>query len=479
MGALHNNSIESNSEKQIVLNLSPSPSSRERARILRKIDWHLLPFVTVFYLLSFLDRANVGNAKVAGMATDLKLTGFRYNIAAAVFFIPYCFAEVPSNIALKLFRPSRWIPSIMVLWGVVMTLMCLVRSYQSLVVARVFLGLAEAGLFPGVNYYICLWYPRSERSKRIAIFFSSASLAGAFGGLLAYGIERMEGVGGLHGWQWIFCLEGIATVLVAILSFFYMHDYPETAKFLTESERLYIIDVLKQDSNNLSSRFDTQFVWQAIKDYKTYVLILINIGLLVPGYAIALFSPTIINELGYSAANAQLLSVPPFAAGCIGTIIVGIYSDKHNLRGPYIIGGAFVSLVGYILLYCSVRAGPSYVGACLAAAGVYPPVAIVLAWAGSNAGGDLKRGVILAMVIGFSNLGGICSSFIYIDPPRFHIGHGTIMGFLSLSIVMSLFAMWNYNRLNKKKEAQCLAENIGQDRGYEFEDMGDDSPLFR
>lgn len=470
MGSLHNDSIESNSEKQNVLN---------RARILRKIDWQLLPFVTLFYLLSFLDRSNVGNAKVAGMATDLKLTGFRYNIAAAVFFIPYSFAEVPSNIALKLFRPSRWLPSIMVAWGIVMTLMCLVKSYQSLVVARVFLGLAEAGLFPGINYYICLWYPRSERSKRIAIFFSAASVSGAFGGLLAYGIERMEGVGGLHGWQWIFCLEGIATVLVAILSFFYMHDYPATAKFLTEPERLCIIDILKQDSNNLSSRFDTEFVWQAIKDYRTYVQILIYSGLLVPGYAIALFSPTIINELGYSAANAQLLTVPPFVIGGIGTIIVGIYSDKHNIRGPYIIGGALVSLVGYILLYCSVRAGPSYFGACLAAAGVYPTVAIVLAWAGSNAGGDLKRGVVLAMVIGIGNLGGICSSFIYIDPPRFHIGHGTIMGFLSLSIIMSLFAMWDYNRLNKNKEAQCLTENITDDRGYEFQDMGDASPLFR
>ncbi|KAG1866133.1 MFS general substrate transporter [Suillus subluteus] len=473
MGSLHNDSIKSNSEKQIVLN------PRERARILRKIDWHLLPFVTVFYLLSFLDRSNVGNAKVAGMATDLNLIGFRYNIAAAVFFIPYSFAEVPSNIALKLFRPSRWIPSIMVAWGIVMTLMCLVKSYQSLVVARAFLGLAEAGLFPGVNYYICLWYPRSERSKRIAIFFSAASMSGAFGGLLAYGIERMEGVGGLHGWQWIFCLEGLATVLVATLSFFYMHDYPETAKFLTEPERLCIINILKQDSNHLSSRFDTQFIWQAIKDYKAYVQIIIYLGLLVPGYAIALFSPTIINELGYSAANAQLLSVPPFVAGCIVTIIFGIYSDKYNLRGPFIIGGALVSLVGYILLYCSVQAGPSYVGACLAAAGDYPTVAVALAWAGSNAGGDLKRGVVLAMVIGFGNLGGICSSFIYVDPPRFHIGHGTIMGFLSLSIVTSLFAMWDYNRLNKKKEAKCLAENITDDRGYEFQDMGDASPLYR
>ncbi|KAG2075432.1 MFS general substrate transporter [Suillus decipiens] len=467
------NSIKSKSEKQIASNPT------ERARVLRKIDWHLLPFVTVFYLLSFLDRANVGNARVGGMATDLKLTGLKYNIAAAVFFIPYSFVEVPSNIALKLSRPSRWIPSIMVAWGVVMTLMCLVRSYHSLVVARAFLGLTEGGLLPGINYYICLWYPRSERSKRIAIFFSSVSLAGAFGGLLAYGIERMEGVGGLHGWQWIFCLEGIATVLVAIFSFFYMYDYPETAKFLTEPERLYIMDMVKRDAIHLSSRFDTHFVWQAMKDYKTYVQVSISLGLVVPGYAIALFSPTIINELGYTAANAQLLSVPPFVAGFISTIVVGIYSDKHNLRGPYIIGGAFVSLVGYIVLYCSVRAGPSYAGACLAAAGIYPTVPVVLTWAGSNAGGDLKRAVVLAMVIGISNLGGVCSSFIYIDPPRFHIGHGTIMGFLSLSIIMSLFAMWNYNRLNKKKEAECLADEISDEKGYEFQDMGDASPLFR
>lgn len=473
MGSLRNDSIEFKSENQIALNL------RERARILRKIDWHLLPFVTVFYLLSFLDRTNVGNARVAGMATNLNLTGFRYNIAAAVFFIPYSLAEVPSNIALKLFRPSRWIPSIMVAWGVVMTLMCFIKSYQSLVVARAFLGLTEAGLFPGVNYCICLWYPRSERSKRIAILFSAASVAGAFGGLLAYGIERMEGVGGLHGWQWIFCLEGIATVLVAILSFFYMQDYPETGNFLAEPERLYVVNMVKQDANHLSSRFDTKFIWQAIKDYKTYVQILIYLGMLVPGYAIALFSPTIINELGYSAANAQLLSVPPFVAGAIATVVVGIYSDKHNLRGPYIVGGALVSLIGYILLYTSVKSGPSYVGACLAAAGTFPTIPVILAWAGSNAGGDLKRGVVLAMVIGISNLGGICSSFIYIDPPRFHIGHGTIMGFLSLSIITSLFAMWDYNRLNKKKEAQCVAENITDDRGCEFEDMGDTSPLFR
>ena len=129
-------------------------------------------------------------------------------------------------------------------------------------------------------------------------------------------------------------------------------------------------------------------------------------SLLVPVYAIALFTPTIITELGFSAANAQLLSAPPFVTGCICTVLIGIYSDIHKLRGPYVIAGAFVSLVGYIILYTQTGAGASYVGAVIAAVGVYPTIAVDLAWAGSNAGGDVKTGVVLAMVIGFGNLGG-------------------------------------------------------------------------
>ncbi|KAF9237557.1 MFS general substrate transporter [Melanogaster broomeanus] len=399
------------------------------------------------------------------MSTDLNLIGFRYNIAAAVFFVwinlilhifaarsralhldPYSLAEVPSNIALKLFRPSRWIPTIMVAWGLVMTLMCLINTYQGLITARVFLGLMEAGLFPGVNFYISLWYPSAERSMRIAIFFSAATISGAFGGLLA--------IGGLHGWQWIFCLEGLATIIVAFAAFFLMYDYPDTASFLTERERSYVIDMLKEDSRGLATHYDFRFVLQALKDYKTYVQVGIYMGLLVPGYAIALFTPTIINELGFSAANAQLLSVPPFVAGCMFTILVGIYSDKHKIRGPYIVGGAFVSLVGYIVLYTQSDPNSSYAG-------------------------DMKRGVVLAMVIGLGNLGGICSSFVYIDPPRFHIGHGTIMGWLILSILLSVFAMWDYKRLNRQKEELCRERGITEDRRDEFRDMGDESPLFR
>ncbi|KAJ2932279.1 hypothetical protein H1R20_g4820, partial [Candolleomyces eurysporus] len=367
----------------------------------------------------------------------------------------------------------------MVAWGLVMTLMCLCHTYEGLIIARVFLGLAESGLFPGITFYLSLWYRRRDVAKRIAIFFSAATVAGAFGGLLAYGIEHMEGIGGLHGWQWIFCLEGIATVLVAFVAFFYMHDYPETATFLTPTERALIVQMLKEDKQGMATHFEWKYVWHAMKDYKTYVQIGIYIGLLVPVYAIALFTPTIVRDLGYSAANAQLLTIPPFFAGCICTIAAGIYSDKRNLRGPFVIGGCFVSLIGYIILISQSRPGVSYFGAILAAVGVYPTIAVDLAWAGSMAGGDICKGVTLAMVIGIGNLGGVCSSFIYLSGPRFFAGHGTIIGFLTMSISLSAFAMWDYNRLNKRNHAICERDGIDEKHREDFKDVGNDSPLFR
>ncbi|KAN0087462.1 Major facilitator superfamily domain containing protein [Tylopilus felleus] len=454
-------------------------SAAVHARVLRKLDWYLLPLVSSLYFLSFLDRANIANASIAGMTADLQLVGLRYNIVAAIFFVTYCLAQPPSNIILKLFRPSRWIPLIMVVWGLIMTLMCLVKTYPQLLVARVFLGLAESGLLPGVTYYLSMWYPRAERGKRYALFVSAATVAGAFGGILAYGIEKMEGIGGLHGWQWIFCLEGITTVLVALACPFFMYDYPETASFLTEAERSYVIELMKTDLQGLATHYNSQFVLQALKDYKVYLQFFIYIGFVIPAYSLALFTPTIINELGFSAANAQLLSIPPYVAGCLSVIVVGICSDKHRLRGPYVLGGGIVGLVGCLLLYTQVQPGVALFGVVLAAVGVFPCVPVVLAWVSSNAGGDIKRGVAIAMVNGLGNLGGICASFIFFDPPRYHVGLGLSMGVIGLSILLTLLVMWDYNRINNEKERTCNERRITDEQKDEFSEIGDDSPLFR
>ncbi|KAH9963863.1 MFS general substrate transporter [Russula dissimulans] len=468
-----------NSDHSVHTNSGEVSSSEDghikRRRLWRKVDFHLVPWFALLYLLSFLDRSNIGNAKILGMSEDLNLVGLRYNTAAAVFFITYCFVEIPSNIVLKLFRPSIWIPSLMVAWGTIMTLMSLVNSYEGLVIARVFLGLAEGGLFPGVTYYITLWYPRRMQAQRISFLPATACVAGAFGGILAYGLRNLEGKAGLHGWQWIFLIEGLVTVIVALASFFLMHDYPETATFLTEDERKSVLQTLKEDRMGQPTHASSKFVWQAMTDWKTYVQCIIFLGTVVPVYSISLFMPTIIHALGFSAGGAQLLSVPPFVCAGIIVVLVGFWSDRVNLRGPFVVAGAALSMIGYILAYTTSKPGPGYTAAFLAASGVYPTAAVILAWSGGNAGGDLKRGVVLAMVVGVGNLGGVCSSYIYYQPPRFHKGHGTNIGWLSLSLIL----MWKYRALNKEKEELCEREGIDEKMEDEYREVGDKSPLFR
>lgn len=191
---------------QQVLDSEPEFNPVNEKALVRKLDRRLLPALTALYLLSFLDRSNVGNARLQGLATDLHMTGNQYLTALTVYFIGYVLFEVPCNIVLKLWTPRMWLPTLTLAWGVVATLMGVTQSLAGLFVVRFFLGVTEAGLFPGIVFYLSMWYTRGERVFRIALFFSAASLAGAFGGILAYGISHMAGVGGYNGWRWIFIL---------------------------------------------------------------------------------------------------------------------------------------------------------------------------------------------------------------------------------------------------------------------------------
>ncbi|KAI0739493.1 MFS general substrate transporter [Daedaleopsis nitida] len=456
-------------------------------KVLRKLDLRLLPFVSLLYLLSFLDRANIGNAKVAGLSQDLHLTGLQYNLCAAIFFIPYCFFEVPSNLALKVVKPSRWIPFIMFCWGIVMLSMAFVKNFAGLITARVVLGMTEpdvvfkAGLFPGVTFYLCTWYPRAAQAQRVGIFLSAATVAGAFGGLLAFAIEKMNGIGGLAGWSWIFLLEGLLTVIVAVGAYFCMYDHPEDASFLTDAEREWLLESLRQDTSNLSNRFRWHFLWQALRDPRSYLLAGVYLFVLIPTYSFALFLPTIISGLGFSASHAQLLSVPPNVAGCLFTVLAGVLSDRCRARGPFVLAGTLTALAGYVVLFASTGPGAGYAGTMVAASGLFPAVACVLAWAGGNVGGEVKRGVVIAMVIGLGNLGGVASSFIYRpqDSPRYHPGHATAIACLCVSSALCIAGMAEYARLNRGKRARCAREGITEDDAGEYGDAGDASPLYR
>ncbi|KAJ7626338.1 MFS general substrate transporter [Mycena polygramma] len=450
----------------------------------RKVDLRLIPLVTILYLCCFLDRSNLGNARIAGMAEDLKLSGMRYQLAAAAFFITYSLLAIPCNIVMKLVRPSIWIPSITLTWGIVMVSMAFVRTWQDLIIVRFFLGVAESGLGPALAFYVTLWYRRDQQARPMAFYFSSATLAGAFGGLLAFCIERMNGLGGLPGWSWIFLLEGLLTVVISLLAFWVAVDYPATATFLTTREREHLTDVLRRDTAGEPSHFEMKFVWETLRNPKSWLQAIIYIGFTVPIYSFTLFLPTIIHALGFSATNAQLLSIPVYASACISCCLLGPISDRARMRGPFVAAVSLFGIVGYIILLATdpeTQPAVGYAGCIIAAVGIFPGIPLTLAWSAGNAGGSLKKGVVIALIGMVGNLGGICASFVYRtgDTPRFRLGHSVMIGFLCLAFCGSLFGTLLYRRLNEAKEHICSEQHIATNRRADLFAIGTESPLFR
>lgn len=463
----------------------------DEKKILRKMDMRLIPMLALLYLLSFLDRGNIGNAKIEGLQEDLGMTSDQYNWCLTVFFFSYAAFEVPSNLLLKKLRPSRWLPLIMVAWGTVMTLMGIVQSYSGLLAARFFLGVAEAGLFPGCAYYLTMWYCRHEIQLRQAMFFSAASIAGAFSGLLAYGISHMNGVGGLEGWRWIFILEGIATVIIAVLAFFCLHDFPETAKFLTEEERAFVVFRLKYGQDKTATQkgersvaevdeFKWKYVWQAFRDWQIWLNIWVYWGIVCPLYGISLFLPTIINNLGYTSSTAQLLTVPIYITAAILAVIFAYISDRVGKRSPFVISFLLMMILGFGLCIGTSNPKVVYGGVFVAACAIYPSFPGNIAWLSNNLAGSYKRSAGMAIQIGVGNLGGAMASNFYRarDAPRYHLGHALELGFISVGIAAALIQLFAYAAINKKRARQ-LQNGRDQLSQAELAAKGDKAVTFR
>ncbi|KAK3938196.1 major facilitator superfamily transporter [Diplogelasinospora grovesii] len=462
--------------------------------ILRKMDIRLIPMLALLYLLSFLDRGNIGNAKIEGLQQDLGLSADQYNWCLTIFFFTYAAFEVPSNLILKKLRPSIWLPAIMVAWGVVMTLMGTVHDYHGLLAARLFLGVAEAGLFPGVAYYLTMWYTRHEIQFRQALFFSAASVAGAFSGLLAFAISKMNGVGGLEGWRWIFILEGIVTVLVAIMAFFCLFDFPETASFLTEEERAFVVYRLKYQGQSRAFKssedrpqvaqaeeFKWKYVGQAFADWQIWINIFVYWGVVCPLYGISLFLPTIINSLGYMSSTAQLMTVPIYITAALLAVVFAYLSDRVGKRSPFIITCLLVMMVGFSMCISTSKPGVVYAGVFVAACAIYPAFPGVITWLSNNLAGSCKRSAGMAIQIGIGNLGGAMASNFYRqkDGPRYILGHGLELGFIAAGLFAAIILLTSYTAINKKRERQMSEGALSNYTSEELSAMGDRAPTFR
>ncbi|KAI0024960.1 MFS general substrate transporter [Xylariomycetidae sp. FL0641] len=456
------------------------PHTTER-KIVTRIDWRLVPFLCIMYLLAFLDRVNIANAKSFGLVDDLHLHKTEYNTALTIFFVPYVVFEIPSNILLKRLSPKIWLPGCMFMFGVMSVCQGLVQNYSGLLATRFFLGVFETGMFPGCFYLIGMWYKRSEAQKRYSLFFSSTSLAGAFGGLLASAIGKMDGIRGYSGWRWIFILEGLLTIAVAIIFFFIFPSFPEQATWLTDDERAFVKARLQADQGRNAAERKVSFrdVINVMKDHRVWLGGFMYFGLIVPAYGYAFFAPTIISTYNYGLIQTQLHSVPPWAASFVFSILLAAASDRTRHRAVFALAPLAMTIAAFAtLMTIHTNTAVEYAMLHLVTMGTYGVMPILVCWFSMNLGGHHRRAIGSAWQIGFGNIGGIIATYAFLDKdaPYFKTGYSLCLAFTCLSALATVLYLFSIHTENRRRARSATDVGLSD---YDKTELGDLNPEFR
>jgi len=462
-------------------------SEEEETAIRRKIDWHLVPTITGLYMLTFLDRINIGNARIQGLADDLNLNqGVRFNWALSIFYIVYLLVEVPSNVLLKRIGGRFYLPLLVCGFGLVSMCTAFTTNFEGLMVARVFLGIFEGGAMPGMAFFLSCFYKRNELLFRIGIYVSAASIAGAFGGLLATGLSRIPewGVASMRidRWRNIFFFEGLITMIVGLLAPIWMPTTPHEARFLTPRERRIAAERLIRE-HKASPTGDV--TW---KDIKHAVLSIHNytcalgfflINITVQGLSV--FMPTILADLGWVNTKAQLYSVPPYVAACLVAVAIAYGSDKTHQRGIWLAAFSCLAATGFAILRWVETPEIRYMALYFVTVGAFPGGPGFLAWALNNSAGPSVRAVSSAYVVTLGTLGGIVATWTYVpsDGPKYHTGHTINLCGQIVTVFLSLFGVLYCMYENKARAAGKRDHRLQGLTEEEQEALGNNHPSFR
>ncbi|RWA08414.1 hypothetical protein EKO27_g6685 [Xylaria grammica] len=408
-------------------------------RVLWKLDTRVLPLLALLFLCSFFDRTNVGNARLYGLQEEIGIVDRQYETGLAVFYATYIFGEIPSNLILKKVTPSIWLPCLAFVWGIVAMSTGFIKTYGHFVVVRAILG-------------------RGELAIRIGIFYTSASLSGAFSGLIARGISELDGRGGLTAWRWIFIIFGLFTTTVGFTSFWLLPNGVASARFFSPEEREYALGRLRSQGAGSSGREQEEaekFAWSEVArgvfNWQTWLSASAYFGILSGLYSFGLFLPTIIKDLGYTANEAQLWSVIPYAVAAVATLCTAYLSDHFRVRGIIMLCSLPIAIIGYAVIanthITSVKYGMTF----LMATGLYSSVPPVLGWLSNNSAGHYKRATTSALQLAIANAGGFVAVFIYpgAEKPQYHRGHTIILGLLTggwFLVLCNVLYCWKVNR---------------------------------
>lgn len=438
----------------------------EEKKILFKVDCYLLITIFWMYLLSYMDRTNVGNAKVAGMEEDLSLTSTMYSNVLIVFFIFYVIFEVPANLIMVKVGPSIFIPTIMVIWGVLTCCMAAVKTYGQLVALRALVGIFEAGFAPGILLILSSWYKKKEQSKAFAVYILAAILSGAVGGIIAGLITKhLHLARGIEGWRWLFIVEGAASVAIAIIAYFTLLPLPQNLKpgrRFTQREISIAFNRLKNDDIDNDDGDHISPLNALLTNLKSYRVILLIIGymVIVGSSTLSYFYPTLVEGLGYEGDMIQYMTIPIYGAAFVLNLGLSFFSDKFiHLRGWFLTGLLFCAGVFSVVVVTCYGYTTRYAMLCLMASCLWASNSLALSYAASIlADKDSKtRGVGLALINALGNLAQIYGSYLFPskDQPKYLMGFGVITGMCFLGFINYIFIsiyvrkkFRNENRLN-------------------------------
>lgn len=311
-----------------------------------KVTWRLIPFLFLCYVFAYLDRVNVGFAKLQ-MLSDLKFSETIYGLGAGIFFIGYFLMEVPSNLALHRFGARKWIARIMISWGVISAAMIFVKTPTMFYILRFLLGVAEAGFFPGIILYLTYWYPASRRSKITALFMTGIPIAGVVGGPLSgWILQRFHDVNGMSGWQWLYLLEAIPSLVAGVVTFFYLNDKIRDAKWLNSEEKALLERGLVNESGNI----EVHDASGAFKNGRVWVLCAGYFGIIMGLYGISFWLPSLVKASGVTDTfNIGLLTMIPYGFAAVAMVMIGRSSDRTKERRWHVAVPAVVGAAGLVM----------------------------------------------------------------------------------------------------------------------------------
>lgn len=475
-----------NKEKENVLcvasevdpsNLDKSESSSNdveaEKRFLRKIDLKLIPMFGAMYFFSYLDRSNIGNAKLAGLMEDLNLTQSQFSTASSVLYATYISIQIPGVLLFRMFKANRYLSSMMSAWALVTIFSIFVNSYGSLIGTRLLIGLFEGSFYSCLSVYISNTYQPNEMGRRFAYLFVFSAISSAFGGLIATGITEINS-GPLAKWRYLYLIEGLLTMVAVCFVFFFLPGEP---RGLATNEKERKIWEVREERRALflgSGEFDKHQIKEAFKDSKLYFSIVIQFCQDICMYGFTTFLPSILYSLGYNTLEAQYLTIPVYLLAGAIFLITATFSDKWKIRGPIIIFMNIISIIGYIILMTVHNNPVKYFACYLITFALYLNVGLNETWLAGNSAPIDKRSTSIAANQTFGNVAGIISPLVYRSSP-YLLGHAFTLGCLVVSCLTTFVQIFVYRKINEERKRRC---EMGEEDD-DLKNMGDKSIHFQ